>query len=136
MVKPATLATALLAAAVAALSACTSNQPASNQPSPSTSGTATSLPPGTQRLSTQLKTADGTPVANATFDFANSYATVTVETVAARILSPGFHGMHVHSVGKCEANSVPPTGVRPGTSTPREATTRRPATPVIRLAAI
>ena len=51
-----------------------------------------------------------TPVANATFDFANGYATVTVETVAARILSPGFHGMHVHSVGKCEANSVPPTG--------------------------
>jgi Cu-Zn family superoxide dismutase len=115
VVKPATLGTVLLAASVAALSACTSNQPASNQPSTSsTSGTATSVPPGTQRLSTQLKTADGTPVANATFDFANGYATVTVETVAAHILSPGFHGMHVHSVGKCEANSVAPAGGPPG----------------------
>jgi Cu-Zn family superoxide dismutase len=72
------------------------------------------MAPGTERLSTQLKTADGTPVANAILDFANGYATVTVETVANHILSAGFHGMHIHSVGKCEANSVAPTGGQPG----------------------
>jgi superoxide dismutase, Cu-Zn family len=113
MVKPVTLAAVLLATPVAVLSACTSNQP-SNQPSSSSASSSATPPPGTQRLSIQLKTPDGTPVANATFDFANGYATVTVETVATHILSPGFHGMHVHSVGKCEANSVAPTGGSPG----------------------
>jgi Cu-Zn family superoxide dismutase len=58
----------------------------------------------------QLKTADGRPVATATFEFANGYATVTVKTVATGILTPGFHMMHVHSVGQCELNSVAPTG--------------------------
>ena len=29
-------------------------------------------------------------------------------------LAPGFHGLHIHSVGKCEANSVAPTGGAPG----------------------
>lgn len=115
MVKPVIITAALLAAPVAALSACTTHQPAGNQPTTSSPSTiATSVPPGTERLTTQLKTADGTPVANATFDFANGYATVTVETVAAHILTPGFHGLHVHSVGKCEANSVAPTGGTPG----------------------
>jgi Cu-Zn family superoxide dismutase len=111
MLKHLTLAAALLAAPAAVLTACTSNQP--SQPGSSTSGTS-SPPPGTERLTTQLKTADGTPVASATLDFANGYATVTVETITARILTPGFHGFHIHSVGKCEANSVAPTGGEPG----------------------
>ena len=42
------------------------------------------------------------------------YATVTVETTGTGKLSPGFHGLHIHSVGKCEANSVAPTGGSPG----------------------
>ena len=29
-------------------------------------------------------------------------------------LTPGFHGLHIHSVGKCEASSVAPTGGEPG----------------------
>ena len=66
-------------------------------------------PPGTERLTTQLKTPDGRAVANATLDFANGFATVTVEP-RTRHVSPGFHGLHIHSVGKCEANSTPPTG--------------------------
>ena len=61
-------------------------------------------------MTTQLKSADGTLVANATIDFANGYATVTVEAGPNHILTPGFHGLHIHSVGKCEANSVAPTG--------------------------
>jgi Cu-Zn family superoxide dismutase len=109
MVKPIIIASALVAP-VAALSACTSHQPAN----PPTTTSTTAAPPGAERLSTQLKSADGTPVANATFDFANGYATVTVETIGNHILSPGFHGLHIHSVGKCEANSVAPTGGSPG----------------------
>jgi superoxide dismutase, Cu-Zn family len=111
MIKPAFTAVALLAAPAIGLSGCaTSNQSADQTTTTETPATTTNLAPGTERLITQLKTADGTPVANATFDFANGYATVTVQTVASGILSPGFHGMHIHSVGKCEANSVAPTG--------------------------
>jgi Cu-Zn family superoxide dismutase len=61
-------------------------------------------------MSTQLKSADGTAVANATFDFASGYATVTVEAGPNQVLTPGFHGLQVHSVGKCEAGSVGPAG--------------------------
>jgi superoxide dismutase, Cu-Zn family len=104
MFKPTTAIVALVTP-VAVLSGCTSNQP-SNQ----TTTSSPSAAPGTERVTTQLKRADGTAVANATFDFANGYATVTVETVGAHLLSPGFHGLHIHSVGKCEANSVAPTG--------------------------
>ena len=53
-------------------------------------------------------------MATADFDFASGYATVTVKTTGAGELAPGFHGLHIHSVGKCEANSVAPTGGEPG----------------------
>ncbi|OBK44932.1 superoxide dismutase [Mycobacterium sp. 1081908.1] len=65
-------------------------------------------------MTAQLKAADGKDVATATFDFSNGYATVTVKTVAGGILAPGFHDMHIHAVGKCEPNSVAPTGGPPG----------------------
>jgi superoxide dismutase, Cu-Zn family len=115
MIKSVTVATALVAAPIAALTACTAKQP-SNQPSSSASSTSASATaaPGAQTLTAQLKAADGTPVANATFEFANGYATVTVETIANHILTPGFHGMHIHSLGMCEPNSVAPTGGPPG----------------------
>jgi Cu-Zn family superoxide dismutase len=61
-------------------------------------------------MTTELKSAAGAALGNVTFDFANGYATVTVETVPNQVLTPGFHGLHIHSVGKCEANSVAPTG--------------------------
>ena len=67
-----------------------------------------------EKLTAELKLADGTTVATADFQFANGYATVTVQTTAPGELAPGFHGLHVHSVGKCEANSVAPTGGAPG----------------------
>ncbi|HEX3546823.1 MAG TPA: superoxide dismutase family protein [Mycobacterium sp.] len=109
MAKPVIIAAALLVAPLAALNGCSTNQ-TNQQPSASSTGTATSVPAGTERLIAQLNSADGTPVAKATLDFAGGFATVTVETVGTGILSPGFHGMHIHSVGKCEANSVAPTG--------------------------
>jgi len=37
-----------------------------------------------------------------------------VNTTVPGILQPGFHGMHIHAVGKCEPNSVAPTGGPPG----------------------
>lgn len=115
MVNAATIVGAVLVAPAVVLSACATNQPSNKQSTPSSpTGTTTAPPAGAERLTTQLKTADGTPVANATLDFANGFATITVETVATNILKPGFHGLHIHSVGKCEANSVAPTGGSPG----------------------
>jgi superoxide dismutase, Cu-Zn family len=105
------------------LSACSPNEPVATQPgttpsvwtgSSSPSASANQAAPGSQKLTAQLKLADGTPVATANFEFVNGYATVTVQTTASGELAPGFHGMHIHSVGKCEANSVAPTGGAPG----------------------
>ncbi len=110
MSKHVTAVAAVLVAPVAILGACTTNQ-SSKQTTPSSPSTSATSP---GQMTTQLKTADGRVVANASLDFANGYATVTVETVAAGILNPGFHGLHIHSVGKCEPNSVPPTGGPPG----------------------
>jgi superoxide dismutase, Cu-Zn family len=110
MSRHVTIAAALMVAPLAALSGCSANQNTNQQPSTSPTGAPTSVPAGTERLTAQLKNAEGTPVATATLDFAGGFATVTVQTVAAGILSPGFHGLHIHSVGKCEANSVAPTG--------------------------
>jgi Cu-Zn family superoxide dismutase len=93
---------------VAALSGCSSHEQSSTASS-------TSAAPGGQTLTAQLHTADGRSVATATFEFANGYATITVKTTADHILTPGFHNMHIHDVGKCEPNSVDPMmGGAPG----------------------
>ena len=130
MVKPAsqlkTAAAVLFVAPVALLTACSPNEPIATQPgttpaiwtgsaAPSTSG----APQGqaaapADTLTTQLKAADGTEVAAATIEFKDGYATITVQTIGAGKLTPGFHGLHIHSVGKCEADSVAPTGGAPG----------------------
>ncbi|OBG66805.1 superoxide dismutase [Mycobacterium sp. E3339] len=81
---------------------------------PSSSGETTTPAPNGESLSAQLKTPDGRTAATATFDFTGGYVTVTVKTVAGGILTPGFHGLHVHEIGKCEPNSVAPTGGPPG----------------------
>ena len=124
-------AAALFAVPVLALSACSPNEPVATSPgttpsiwtgspSPSASPSQGQGGPGTgpaatgEKLTAQLKLADGTTVATADFEFAGGFATVTVETTAPGVLTPGFHGMHIHSVGKCEANSVAPTGGAPG----------------------
>jgi Cu-Zn family superoxide dismutase len=105
MNKAACFAVAALTATVAPLAACSNQQGSQPNTSPQTSSTS-----GAERLTTQLKTADGSPVANATFEFANGYATVTVEAGPNQVLSPGFHGLQIHAVGKCEANSAAPNG--------------------------
>ena len=114
-----------VAACVALVSACSSPEHASTIPgttpavwtgSPAPSGTsaAEGEQPVAHSVTTQLKAPDGTQVATAKFDFSNGYATITIATTASGHLTPGFHGVHVHKVGKCEANSTAPTGGAPG----------------------
>ena len=112
---------------VALLSACSSPQQPSTTPGTTPSvWTGSSAPsghggpralarraargaPAGQSLTTQLKAPDGSEVATAKFEFNNGYATITITTTGTQ-LSPGFHGVHIHKVGKCEPNSVAPTG--------------------------
>ncbi|CAA0134481.1 Superoxide dismutase [Cu-Zn] [Mycolicibacterium vanbaalenii] len=113
MFKPVTFAM-LLATPALLLTACGSDDSAGEETPTAATSEPGGPPPGAERLTAQLATADGTEVANATFDFADGFATVTVETVAPDILSPGFHGMHIHSVGRCEPDSEPPGGGQRG----------------------
>lgn len=115
----------LMSLPVVAVSACSSPQHPSSQPgttpavqsgSPASSASISSAP-GAGSLTAELKTPDGKPMATATFDFTGGtggYVTVTVKTVAPGILAPGFHDMHIHEIGKCEPNSVAPSGGPPG----------------------
>jgi Cu-Zn family superoxide dismutase len=141
MVKPATrslsnrrsvkiAAAVLFTVPVALLSACSPNEPvattAGTTPAIWTGSPAPGAEPGSgegtennsaaseQKLVTPLKAADGTEVATATFEFFPGYAMITVQTTGTGKLAPGFHGLHIHSVGKCEANSVAPAGGAPG----------------------
>jgi Cu-Zn family superoxide dismutase len=122
----------LLAAAaliVPIASACSPYEPVATQPgttpsvwtgSPNPSANAAakgeSSQPATasETLTADLKSPDGTTVATAEIAFTGDFATLTVKTVATGLLAPGFHGLHIHSVGKCEPNSVAPSGGAPG----------------------
>ncbi|OBH76501.1 superoxide dismutase family protein [Mycobacterium scrofulaceum] len=99
MNKGVSFAAVALAATIAPLAAC-----ANQQGGQSGTSTSSSAPPGTERMTTQLKGTDGSQVGTATIDFANGYATVTVEAGPNQVLSPGFHALMVHAVGKCEGD--------------------------------
>jgi Cu-Zn family superoxide dismutase len=126
-------AAAFFAVPVVALSACSPNEPVATTPgtTPSvwTGSPSPTAPPAGggggqgggqpqaatgEKLTAQLKLADGTTVATANIEFAGGFATVTVETTTPGKLAPGFHGLHIHSVGKCEPNSMAPAGGAPG----------------------
>jgi len=100
-------------------SACSPYEPTATQPgtTPSvwTGSPSPSASPGAEgeghepaaaaeTLTADLRTADGTTVARAEFAFTGDYATITVRTTAPGLLTPGFHGLHVHSAGKCEGD--------------------------------
>jgi len=55
-------------------------------------------------VTANLALQNGTEVATATVEFADGFATVTVETTTPGELSPGFHGLHIHQVGTCEGD--------------------------------
>jgi superoxide dismutase, Cu-Zn family len=131
MVKPAispkvAAATALvpLVGSLVLLSGCKPNQPPATAPGTTPSiWTGSPAPSKTQpssgaasaeSLTTHLIAPNGDKVATAKFEFDNGYVTITVETTGQGALAPGFHGVHIHSVGKCEPNSVAPTGGEPG----------------------
>ncbi|OBI45752.1 superoxide dismutase[Cu-Zn] [Mycobacterium colombiense] len=115
----------VLAGGVVLLGACSSPEHVSSvpgttpaiwtgSPSPSAAKAAEPGPATAPSITTHLKAPDGTQVATAMFEFNNGYATVTIETTANGVLTPGFHDVHIHKVGKCEPNSVAPTGGAPG----------------------
>ncbi len=119
----------LFAVPALALAACTPNEPVATSPGTTpaiwTGSPAPSASPGhegsghgssdsdSETLTADLKLADGTTVATADIEFSDGFATVTVQTQVEGELTPGFHGMHIHSVGKCEADSVAPAGGAP-----------------------
>jgi Cu-Zn family superoxide dismutase len=98
MNKRVSFAVATLTATIAPLAACAN--PQGNQ---ATTSGSSSAPPSTERMTTQLKSTDGSQIATATIDFANGYATVSVDAGPNQVLSPGFHALMIHAVGKCEA---------------------------------
>lgn len=133
--RPRALALAVLPAVSAlALSACSPDEPVATQPGTTPPVWTGSPPPAGEHgaahgeamqggpaaagpvdtLTAQIKGPDGNQVAAATIDFQGGFATVTVQTTGPGALSPGFHGMHIHTVGKCEPNSVAPAGGPPG----------------------
>ncbi len=114
--------TPVLAVAVIGLAACSNGQQSSDVKGttpPVWTGTAG---PGAQSqaggpgqpaatpgdsASVQLKDPNGGDVGTATIVKSGNHLELTVD---AQGLKPGFHGLHIHQVGKCEANSVAPTG--------------------------
>jgi superoxide dismutase, Cu-Zn family len=113
-----------LIASVALSSACKPNEPPASSPgttpsiwtgSPSPSESQQKGGPvAPESLTTHLIAPNGTKVATANFEFTGGDVQITLETTGQGALAPGFHGVHIHSVGKCEANSVAPTGGAPG----------------------
>lgn len=107
-------------------SACSPSEPIATSPGTTPSVWTGSAGPGQEgaggqqqssaqeTLTADIKVPDGTSVATAEIVFSGGYATVKVKTTAPGQLAPGFHGLHIHSVGKCEASSVAPTGGAPG----------------------
>lgn len=98
MIKQVSVALGVLAVAVGC-----SNQASDESATTTTTTTTTTGSSSAEGLTAQINTLDGKHVADATVDFTGGYATVTVETVEDGVLSPGFHSMHIHGVGTCEA---------------------------------
>ncbi|WP_405134396.1 superoxide dismutase[Cu-Zn] [Nocardia sp. NBC_01388] len=111
--------TPVLAVAVFGLAGCSNSQESSDvkgttppvftssaAPAGTAQGGGLTNPP-TDSVSATLKDSNGQTVGTATFGVVGNHLEVSVE---AHGLKPGFHGLHVHQFGKCEANSVAPTG--------------------------
>ncbi len=67
-------------------------------------------------LTAKIIAPDGSQVAAATIEFNDGFATVTIQTSEPGKLTPGPHGLHIHAVGRCEANSVGPEASPPSLS--------------------
>ncbi|WP_433563590.1 superoxide dismutase[Cu-Zn] [Nocardia sp. CA-151230] len=113
----------VLAVAALGLTACSNSQESSDvkgttppvftssqAPAGSTQGTEGGNAPE-ESSSVTLKDPSGGTVGTATIAKVGNHLQITVE---AHGLKPGFHGLHVHQVGKCEPNSTAPAGGAPG----------------------
>lgn len=125
------LVTPVVAIAALGLTACSNSEQASNVPgstppvwtgSANPSGHGSAQPgaagstsgagsAGTSSLTADLKTAAGASVGTVTFTEEGDHVRIEAHATGQ---NPGFHGFHVHSVGKCEPNSTPPGGGAPG----------------------
>lgn len=119
----------LIAIAALGLTACSNGEEPSDQPgttppvwtgSPAPAGMADDghgggseggSSAGGEALTAPLTDPNGRNIGTVTFTAAGEHLQVQVE---AKGLTPGFHGLHIHTVGKCEANSVAPAGGAPG----------------------
>jgi Cu-Zn family superoxide dismutase len=103
---------AMMAVVPMALAGCAAN------------GTGAEAPPAASRVATAtLMTAAGKQVGKATIREVDGGLSVSVE---ARDLSPGMHGAHLHTVGKCDAPDFAsagghwnPTGMKHGSMNPQ-----------------
>ncbi|MDG5487954.1 superoxide dismutase family protein [Sphingomonas sp. BGYR3] len=83
-----------MAAGAMALSACTTTSQTASAP------TAPAAPAGAQVLSASLRTGTNAPVGTVTATAATDGVVMTIE---AMNMPQGTHGVHVHTVGKCDA---------------------------------
>ncbi|UYP18289.1 superoxide dismutase family protein [Rhodococcus sp. Z13] len=62
-------------------------------------------------LTAELETVTGDSAGTVTFVEHGDDVEVTIEVEG---LEPGYHGVHIHEFGRCEAESAPPAGGEPG----------------------
>lgn len=67
--------------------------------------------PASEGAKVELRNPSGSAVGTAQITEEGDHVRLTVD---AHGLTPGFHGLHFHQNGKCEANSAPPAGGAPG----------------------
>ncbi|WP_405486639.1 superoxide dismutase[Cu-Zn] [Nocardia sp. NBC_00511] len=113
----------VLAVAALGLTACSNSQESSDvkgttppvfTSSPAPAGTPSGLGNTSEprdSVSATLKDSSGATIGTATFTNTGGHLEVVVE---AHGLKPGFHGLHIHQIGKCEPNSTAPAGGAPG----------------------
>jgi Cu-Zn family superoxide dismutase len=105
--------TPVLAVAVFGLAACSNSQKSSEVKGTTPPVWTGSAAPGggsgtaNSGVKVELKDGPGAVIGSANFVKDGNHLQLTVE---ANGLRPGFHGLHIHQVGKCEANSVAPAG--------------------------
>ncbi|WP_280398711.1 superoxide dismutase[Cu-Zn] [Nocardia carnea] len=111
----------LLAVTAFGVAACNNSQESSEVPGTTppvwtagnTNSATTETPRQHREGSEQVELRDPTGRQVGTAHFATVGGKVRL-TVDAQGLTPGFHGLHIHQYGKCEPNSIAPSGGPPG----------------------
>ncbi|MBH0778190.1 superoxide dismutase[Cu-Zn] [Nocardia bovistercoris] len=112
--------TPVLAVAVLGLAACSNSQESSDvkgttppvwtgasAPPSGASESPHGSPAAGSGAKVDLKDSSGKSVATATVTEVGGHLQLQVDASGLR---PGFHGLHIHQIGKCEPNSTPPAG--------------------------